>query len=75
MCNDKLYVFRIMVNHYIPFCSTCAGLLTLFTSACYLRSSQQRTLLHRSDRHQFVAQVNKDHFLCVCVNVSMHLLK
>ncbi|XP_045921494.1 GPI ethanolamine phosphate transferase 1 isoform X2 [Micropterus dolomieu] len=36
---------------------TCAGLLTLFTSACYLWSSQQRTALHISDRQQFVAQM------------------
>ncbi|XP_028288277.1 GPI ethanolamine phosphate transferase 1 [Parambassis ranga] len=36
---------------------TCAGLLTLFTSACYLWSSQQRTVLHTSDRYQFVAQM------------------
>ncbi|XP_044032283.1 GPI ethanolamine phosphate transferase 1 isoform X1 [Siniperca chuatsi] len=36
---------------------TCAGLLTLFTSACYLWSSQQRTPLHLSDRQQFVTQM------------------
>uniref|UniRef100_A0A3Q3LJZ6 GPI ethanolamine phosphate transferase 1 n=1 Tax=Labrus bergylta TaxID=56723 RepID=A0A3Q3LJZ6_9LABR len=36
---------------------TCAGLLTLFTSACYLWSSRHRTPLHLSDRPQFVAQV------------------
>ncbi|XP_008274496.1 GPI ethanolamine phosphate transferase 1 [Stegastes partitus] len=36
---------------------TCAGLLTLFTSACYLWSSRQRTPLHPSDRKQFVAQM------------------
>uniref|UniRef100_A0A8C9XUA7 GPI ethanolamine phosphate transferase 1 n=1 Tax=Sander lucioperca TaxID=283035 RepID=A0A8C9XUA7_SANLU len=36
---------------------TCAGLLTLFTSACYLWSSGQRTPLHLSDRLQFVTQM------------------
>ncbi|XP_023122002.1 GPI ethanolamine phosphate transferase 1 [Amphiprion ocellaris] len=36
---------------------TCAGLLTLFTSACYLWSSRQRTPLHPSDRQQFVTQM------------------
>ncbi|XP_070708701.1 GPI ethanolamine phosphate transferase 1 [Pempheris klunzingeri] len=36
---------------------TCAGLLTLFTSACYLWSSRQRTPLHLSDRQQFVTQM------------------
>ncbi|XP_034717651.1 GPI ethanolamine phosphate transferase 1 [Etheostoma cragini] len=36
---------------------TCAGLLTLFTSACYLWSSGQRTPLHLSDRQQFVTQM------------------
>lgn len=36
---------------------TCAGLLTLFTSACYLWSSRQRTPLHLNDRQQFVSQM------------------
>ncbi|KAM6971119.1 GPI ethanolamine phosphate transferase 1 isoform 1-T1 [Tautogolabrus adspersus] len=36
---------------------TCAGLLTLFTSACYLWSSRHRTPLHLSDRPQFVTQM------------------
>lgn len=36
---------------------TCAGLLTLFTSACYLWSSNQRAPLHPSDRQQFICQV------------------
>ncbi|XP_054478913.1 GPI ethanolamine phosphate transferase 1 [Anoplopoma fimbria] len=36
---------------------TCAGLLTLFTSACYLWSSRRRTTLHLSDRQQFVTQM------------------
>ncbi|XP_027129873.1 GPI ethanolamine phosphate transferase 1 [Larimichthys crocea] len=36
---------------------TCAGLLTLFTSACYLWSSRQRAPLHLSDRQQFVMQM------------------
>ncbi|KAM9839610.1 GPI ethanolamine phosphate transferase 1 [Aulostomus maculatus] len=35
----------------------CAGLLALFTSACYLWSSQRRMPLHLSDRQQFVAQM------------------
>uniref|UniRef100_A0A3B4TH91 GPI ethanolamine phosphate transferase 1 n=1 Tax=Seriola dumerili TaxID=41447 RepID=A0A3B4TH91_SERDU len=45
---------------------TCAGLLTLFTSLCYLWSSRQRTPLHLSDRQQFVTQVTTVHaVLCV----------
>ncbi|XP_041669606.1 GPI ethanolamine phosphate transferase 1 [Cheilinus undulatus] len=36
---------------------TCAGLLTLFTSAFFLWSSRQRTPLHLSDRQQFVIQM------------------
>uniref|UniRef100_A0A4W6FT50 GPI ethanolamine phosphate transferase 1 n=1 Tax=Lates calcarifer TaxID=8187 RepID=A0A4W6FT50_LATCA len=36
---------------------TCAGLLTLFTSVCYLWSSRQRTPLHLSDRQQFMFHV------------------
>ncbi|TKS87884.1 GPI ethanolamine phosphate transferase 1 [Collichthys lucidus] len=36
---------------------TCAGLLTLFTSACYLWSSRRRAPLHLSDRQQFVMQM------------------
>ncbi|XP_056290484.1 GPI ethanolamine phosphate transferase 1 [Pseudoliparis swirei] len=36
---------------------TCAGLLTLFTSACYLWSSRRRTTLHLSDRQQFFTQM------------------
>nr|XP_020462111.1 GPI ethanolamine phosphate transferase 1 [Monopterus albus]XP_020462113.1 GPI ethanolamine phosphate transferase 1 [Monopterus albus]XP_020462114.1 GPI ethanolamine phosphate transferase 1 [Monopterus albus] len=36
---------------------TCAGLVTLFTSACYLWSSRQRTPLHLYDRQQFVTQM------------------
>uniref|UniRef100_A0A665X1J2 GPI ethanolamine phosphate transferase 1 n=1 Tax=Echeneis naucrates TaxID=173247 RepID=A0A665X1J2_ECHNA len=35
----------------------CAGLLTLFTSVCYLWSSQRQTPLHLSDRQLFVAQM------------------
>uniref|UniRef100_A0A3Q1AZ20 GPI ethanolamine phosphate transferase 1 n=1 Tax=Amphiprion ocellaris TaxID=80972 RepID=A0A3Q1AZ20_AMPOC len=47
---------------------TCAGLLTLFTSACYLWSSRQRTPLHPSDRQQFVTQVTTCYGrVCVCV--------
>uniref|UniRef100_A0A8C3ADY4 GPI ethanolamine phosphate transferase 1 n=1 Tax=Cyclopterus lumpus TaxID=8103 RepID=A0A8C3ADY4_CYCLU len=49
---------------------TCAGLLTLFTSACYLWSSRRRTTLHLSDRQQFFTQVALIHImLCVCVCV------
>uniref|UniRef100_A0A8C3ACU7 GPI ethanolamine phosphate transferase 1 n=1 Tax=Cyclopterus lumpus TaxID=8103 RepID=A0A8C3ACU7_CYCLU len=45
---------------------TCAGLLTLFTSACYLWSSRRRTTLHLSDRQQFFTQVALIHImLCV----------
>ncbi|MEQ2272278.1 hypothetical protein XENORESO_017953, partial [Xenotaenia resolanae] len=36
---------------------TCAGLLTLFTSACYLWSSWRRVPLHPSDRRQFFSQM------------------
>ncbi|CAN9506152.1 unnamed protein product [Ophioblennius macclurei] len=35
----------------------CAGLLALFTSACYLWSSRQKTPLHVSDKQQFVTQM------------------
>uniref|UniRef100_A0A4W6FTS3 GPI ethanolamine phosphate transferase 1 n=1 Tax=Lates calcarifer TaxID=8187 RepID=A0A4W6FTS3_LATCA len=46
---------------------TCAGLLTLFTSVCYLWSSRQRTPLHLSDRQQFVTQVTTVHMFHVAV--------
>ncbi|KAK2886371.1 GPI ethanolamine phosphate transferase 1 [Channa argus] len=36
---------------------TCAGLLTVFSSACYLWSSRQRTPLHLGGRQQFVIQM------------------
>ncbi|XP_039900247.1 GPI ethanolamine phosphate transferase 1 isoform X2 [Simochromis diagramma] len=36
---------------------TCAGLLALFTSACYLWSSRRRTPLPLGDRPQFVIQM------------------
>ncbi|XP_068437324.1 GPI ethanolamine phosphate transferase 1 [Clinocottus analis] len=36
---------------------TCAGVLTLFTSGCYLWSSRRRTTLHLSDRQQFGTQM------------------
>uniref|UniRef100_A0A1A7XCS9 GPI ethanolamine phosphate transferase 1 n=2 Tax=Iconisemion striatum TaxID=60296 RepID=A0A1A7XCS9_9TELE len=36
---------------------TCAGLLTLFTSACFLWSSWQRSPLHPSDRWQLFTQM------------------
>ncbi|XP_062297378.1 GPI ethanolamine phosphate transferase 1 [Scomber scombrus] len=36
---------------------TCAGVLTLFTAACYLWSSHHRTPLQPSDRQQFVTQM------------------
>uniref|UniRef100_A0AAQ4RRN9 GPI ethanolamine phosphate transferase 1 n=1 Tax=Gasterosteus aculeatus aculeatus TaxID=481459 RepID=A0AAQ4RRN9_GASAC len=36
---------------------TFAGVLSLFTSACYLWSSRPRTTMHLSDRQQFVSQV------------------
>uniref|UniRef100_A0AAX7VSZ0 GPI ethanolamine phosphate transferase 1 n=1 Tax=Astatotilapia calliptera TaxID=8154 RepID=A0AAX7VSZ0_ASTCA len=36
---------------------TCAGLLALFTSACYLWSSRRRTPLHLGDRPQFMLLV------------------
>ncbi|XP_029002551.1 GPI ethanolamine phosphate transferase 1 isoform X2 [Betta splendens] len=36
---------------------TCAGLLTLFTSACYFCSSRHKTPLHPSGTQQFVIQM------------------
>uniref|UniRef100_A0A3Q3VWY2 GPI ethanolamine phosphate transferase 1 n=1 Tax=Mola mola TaxID=94237 RepID=A0A3Q3VWY2_MOLML len=48
---------------------TCAGVLTLFTSACYLCSSRQRTLLHPTDRQQFVTQVTTAFLLVLCAYV------
>ncbi|XP_061877166.1 GPI ethanolamine phosphate transferase 1 isoform X1 [Entelurus aequoreus] len=36
---------------------TCAGLLTLFTSACFLWPSHKRTPLHTNDKQQFVIQM------------------
>ncbi|XP_037311440.2 GPI ethanolamine phosphate transferase 1 isoform X1 [Pungitius pungitius] len=36
---------------------TFAGVLSLFTSACYLWSSRPRTTMHLSDRQQFVSQM------------------
>lgn len=35
----------------------CAGLLTLFTSACYLWSSRQKASLHLPDKQQFASQM------------------
>ncbi|KAM7370024.1 hypothetical protein PAMP_011310 [Pampus punctatissimus] len=46
---------------------TCAGVLILFTSACYLWSSQHRTPLHLSDRQQFVTQMLH---VAVCAYIS-----
>uniref|UniRef100_A0A8C3ACA8 GPI ethanolamine phosphate transferase 1 n=1 Tax=Cyclopterus lumpus TaxID=8103 RepID=A0A8C3ACA8_CYCLU len=48
---------------------TCAGLLTLFTSACYLWSSRRRTTLHLSDRQQFFTQVALIHIMLLCAYV------
>ncbi|KAJ3611359.1 hypothetical protein NHX12_021375 [Muraenolepis orangiensis] len=36
---------------------TCAGALTLFTSACYLWSARRRAALHPGDKWQFYAQM------------------
>ncbi|KAK1884670.1 GPI ethanolamine phosphate transferase 1 [Dissostichus eleginoides] len=36
---------------------TCAGVLSLFTSACYLWSALQKAPLHLSDRQQFITQM------------------
>ncbi|CAL8398152.1 unnamed protein product [Arctogadus glacialis] len=36
---------------------TCAGVLTLFTSACYLWSARRRAPLHLGDKQQFYAQM------------------
>lgn len=55
--------------YYLCLLSTCAGLLTLFTSACYLWSSRRRTTLHLSDRQQFFTQVALIHIMlwvCLC---------
>ncbi|KAM7390627.1 hypothetical protein PAMA_008691 [Pampus argenteus] len=46
---------------------TCAGVLILFTSACYLLSSHHRTPLHLSDRQQFVTQMLH---VAVCAYIS-----
>uniref|UniRef100_A0A8D3E983 GPI ethanolamine phosphate transferase 1 n=1 Tax=Scophthalmus maximus TaxID=52904 RepID=A0A8D3E983_SCOMX len=51
---------------------TCAGLLALFTSACYLWSSRRRTPLHLGDRQQFVAQVTAARVLCAYVPSLTH---
>uniref|UniRef100_A0A671TXG1 GPI ethanolamine phosphate transferase 1 n=1 Tax=Sparus aurata TaxID=8175 RepID=A0A671TXG1_SPAAU len=50
---------------------TCAGLLTLFTSACYLWSSGRRAPLHLSDKQQFVAQVTTVHVLSCMLHVAV----
>lgn len=36
---------------------TCAGVLSLFTSACYLWSALQKAPLHLTDRQQFITQM------------------
>ncbi|XP_033988480.1 GPI ethanolamine phosphate transferase 1 [Trematomus bernacchii] len=36
---------------------TCAGVLSLFTSTCYLWSALQKAPLHLSDRQQFITQM------------------
>ncbi|KAF3703485.1 GPI ethanolamine phosphate transferase 1 [Channa argus] len=63
-----LFIQRSPVTYYI-YCllpvpvwysvlkDTCAGLLTVFSSACYLWSSRQRTPLHLGGRQQFVIQM------------------
>ncbi|KAM4533960.1 GPI ethanolamine phosphate transferase 1 isoform 1-T2 [Odontesthes bonariensis] len=50
---------------------TCAGLLTFFTSACYLWSSRQKTPLHLSDRQQFFTQMLHV-AVCACVPSLTH---
>uniref|UniRef100_A0A672IJB5 GPI ethanolamine phosphate transferase 1 n=1 Tax=Salarias fasciatus TaxID=181472 RepID=A0A672IJB5_SALFA len=57
--------------------SVCAGLLTLFTSACYLWSSRHKTPLHLGDKPQFVSQVTPLHVMlhvavCACVPSLTH---
>ncbi|XP_076014175.1 GPI ethanolamine phosphate transferase 1 [Genypterus blacodes] len=49
----------------------CAGLLTLFTSACFLWSSRQRTSLYPSDRQQLVCQM-LHMAVCACVPYLTH---
>ncbi|KAG8009391.1 GPI ethanolamine phosphate transferase 1 [Nibea albiflora] len=48
---------KAKVTYDVCLHSACAGLLTLFTSACYMWSSRQRAPLHLSDRQQFVTQM------------------
>ncbi|KAF6722918.1 GPI ethanolamine phosphate transferase 1 [Oryzias melastigma] len=50
---------------------TGAGLLTLFTSACFLWSSRQRTPLHFRDRRQFFSQMLLV-AVCACVPTLTH---
>uniref|UniRef100_A0A673ALK7 GPI ethanolamine phosphate transferase 1 n=1 Tax=Sphaeramia orbicularis TaxID=375764 RepID=A0A673ALK7_9TELE len=49
----------------------CAGLLALFTSACYLWSSRRRTPLHLSDTQLFVFQMIHV-AVCSCVPFLTH---
>uniref|UniRef100_A0A672IJD8 GPI ethanolamine phosphate transferase 1 n=1 Tax=Salarias fasciatus TaxID=181472 RepID=A0A672IJD8_SALFA len=49
----------------------CAGLLTLFTSACYLWSSRHKTPLHLGDKPQFVSQMLHV-AVCACVPSLTH---
>ena len=60
---DLTHVFFLLVF------STCAGVLTLFTSACYLWSARRRAPLHLGDKQQFYAQVG------LCVYMCMRYLK
>ena len=73
---SSVNLFRVLSSlkyssiHVFFVFSTCAGVLTLFTSACYLWSAQRhRAPLHLSDKQQFYAQVFVCLSFCVCVDV------
>lgn len=62
----KLYGRNMISNNKVCLFSTSAGVLTLFTSACYLWSSRQRAPLHLGDRQQFLTQVTTATAMYVC---------
>uniref|UniRef100_A0A6Q2Z7W3 GPI ethanolamine phosphate transferase 1 n=1 Tax=Esox lucius TaxID=8010 RepID=A0A6Q2Z7W3_ESOLU len=48
---------------------TCAGILSLFISACYLWSARKRSIPHLTDRYLFISQVTS---VCAYVPTSTH---
>ncbi|KAK6293030.1 hypothetical protein J4Q44_G00365310 [Coregonus suidteri] len=50
---------------------TCAGVLSLFISACYLWSARKRTTLHMTDRYLFISQMLHV-AVCAYVPTSTH---